>query len=70
MGQYVDVSKTSFILIFDIQREMQALKRQTHRLLIRSGSKEIQFSVWSSDNLRTLISIASSIKRLVVMQEY
>lgn len=52
-----------FILIFDIPRDSQALKRQVHRLLTRIGAKQIQFSVWKHDSLQELIDIASLIKK-------
>lgn len=52
-----------FILIFDVPRESQALKRQVHRLLVRISAKQIQFSVWKSKELQELIDIASFIKK-------
>jgi len=52
-----------FVLIFDIPTELGSVKRQTHRLLIRSGSKQVQRSVWKSKELSSLTEIASFIKK-------
>ncbi|MBI2542941.1 MAG: hypothetical protein HYW24_02030 [Candidatus Aenigmarchaeota archaeon] len=52
-----------FILIFDVPFGKEAEKRQTHRLLVRHGARMIQQSVWKSDSLQDLISIASLIKK-------
>ena len=62
MGHYY-VNNMEFILIFDVPREEQALKRQVHRLLVRADAKQIQFSVWKSKDLQNLIDIASFIKK-------
>ena len=55
--------KMDFVLIFDVPTELGSVKRQTDRLLVRSGAKQIQRSVWKSKELSSLIDIASFIKK-------
>ena len=52
-----------FILIFDIPTELESVKRQTHRILIRASAKQVQRSVWKSKSLQSLIDIADFIKK-------
>lgn len=52
-----------FVLIFDVPTELGSVKRQTDRLLVRSGAKQIQRSVWKSKELSSLTDIASFIKK-------
>lgn len=52
-----------FVLIYDIPTELESIQRQTHRLLVRIGARQIQRSVWSFDELSSLIDIASFIKK-------
>ena len=52
-----------FVLIFDVPTEMESVKRQTHRLLVRVGAKQIQRSVWKSKELQELTDIALFIKK-------
>lgn len=54
---------TEFIIIYDIPTELESMQRQTHRLLVRSGAKQLQISVWKSRELQTLIDIASFVKK-------
>jgi CRISPR-associated endonuclease Cas2 len=53
----------SFILIFDIPRKSQTLKRQVNRKLHQIKAKMLQHSVWKSRNLADLVKIASKIKK-------
>ena len=59
----IKVLKMEFVLIFDVPFEEEALKRQVNRLLNREGAKMIQQSVWKSNDLKSLIDIASLIKK-------
>lgn len=52
-----------FILTFDIPREMKALQRKVQRDLTKADARMIQFSLWESSSLETLIDIASLIKK-------
>lgn len=52
-----------FVLIFDIPTELGSVKRQTDRLLVRSGAKQIQRSVWKSRELQALVDVASFVKK-------
>ena len=52
-----------FVLIFDVPTELGSVKRQTHRLLIRSGAKQIQRSVWRYKELKNLVDIGVFIKK-------
>lgn len=63
VGHIYCVVKMEFILIFDVPRQSQSLKRQVHRLLIKADAKQIQFSVWKHKNLQSLTDIASFIKK-------
>lgn len=51
-----------FILIFDIPKKSQTLKRNVNRKLHSINAEKIQHSVWKSDNLSNLVKIASEIK--------
>ncbi|MBU5537580.1 MAG: hypothetical protein QW818_03940 [Candidatus Aenigmatarchaeota archaeon] len=53
----------NFILIYDIPTELESVQRQTHRLLVRNGCKQIQRSVWKSEELSTLMDIAIFVKK-------
>jgi len=48
----------SFILIFDIPREMKTLQRQVQRKLGRIGAEMVQFSVWKLEKLEELMDLA------------
>ena len=52
-----------FVLIFDVPFGEEAVKRQVHRMLVRTGAKLLQQSVWKHDSLEELVSIASMIKK-------
>lgn len=52
----------SFILIFDVPSELQTLKRQVDRKLVRMEAEMIQKSVWKFGDVKVLIDIASWIK--------
>jgi len=52
-----------FILTFDIPREMKALQRKVQRDLSKADARMIQFSLWESPSLESLIDIASLIKK-------
>lgn len=52
-----------FVLIFDIPLEEKSSAKQAQRLLTKAGAKQIQRSVWSFDELTSLIDIASFIKK-------
>lgn len=52
-----------FVLIFDIPTKLGSVKRQTDRLLVRSGAKQIQRSVWKSKELSDFIGVASFVKK-------
>jgi hypothetical protein len=48
----------SFILAFDIPRSEKLLKLRVNRMLHKIKAKKIQFSLWESEKLKELISIA------------
>lgn len=52
-----------FILIFDVPFGKEAVKRQTHRLLTRTGARMLQQSVWKHESLQDLIDTATFIKK-------
>lgn len=52
----------SFVLIFDIPLELQTLKRQVNRKLVRLGAEQVQRSVWKFNDLSQLTDIAIWIK--------
>lgn len=52
-----------FILTFDIPREMKSLQRRVQRHLVSMGARMIQFSLWETSELQSLIDIAREIKR-------
>ena len=52
----------TFVLIFDLPREAVLERKKVNLMLKRSGSKMIQFSVWSNNNLKELIPIALFIR--------
>ncbi len=51
------------VLIFDVPRDNVALAVKVWRDLNKLGAKKIQHSVWSSENLDSLVRIASFIKK-------
>ena len=53
-----------FILVFDIPRDMKSEKVKVWRDLNKLGAKMFQYSVWKSSDLKSLIGIASFIKKL------
>ena len=57
------VSKMEFVMIFDVPLEDRALARKVQRDLHKSGARMLQQSVWKSDSLQDLISIASLVKK-------
>ncbi len=57
------VNKMEFLLMFDVPLGEESVKRQTHRLLTRSGAKMLQQSVWKHESLQELIDIATFIKK-------
>ena len=52
-----------FILTFDIPREMKALQKKVQRDLSKADARMIQFSLWESSSLESLVDIASLIKK-------
>ena len=52
----------SFLLTFDIPREMKTLQRQVQRDLHRIDAEMLQFSLWKSENLDELLRIALTIR--------
>jgi len=52
----------SFLLTFDIPREMKTLQRQVQRDLHRIDAEMLQFSLWKSENLDELLKIALTIR--------
>ena len=55
--------KMKFVLIFDIPLEEKSKTKQEQRVLSRIGARQIQKSVWSSDELGSLTDVASFIKK-------
>ena len=54
---------TEFVLVFDIPRDKPLLALRVNRTLKRIGATKFQHSVWRSENLQDLISLATFIKR-------
>lgn len=54
----------SFVLVFDIPREMQTERRVINRELHRAGAEMIQQSFWRHENLKSLIEFAIRIRNL------
>jgi hypothetical protein len=52
----------SFLLTFDIPREMKTLQRQVQRDLHRIDAEMLQFSLWKSEKLDELLKIALTIR--------
>ncbi len=52
-----------FILTFDIPRDLVSVRKKTNRDLQKLGAKKIQHSLWKSNNLKSLIDIATFIKK-------
>jgi uncharacterized protein (UPF0128 family) len=52
----------SFILTFDIPRELALERKHVNLSLRRMNAKMIQFSVWEHENLSDLIKVALKIK--------
>ncbi|MBI1978729.1 MAG: hypothetical protein HYS62_01550 [Candidatus Aenigmarchaeota archaeon] len=52
-----------FILTFDMPRELTRVRKKVHRDLIKIDSKKFQQSLWKSRDLRSLIEIATFIKK-------
>jgi len=52
----------SFLLTFDIPREMKTLQRQVQRDLHRIDAEMLQFSLWKSEKLDELLRIALTIR--------
>jgi len=55
--------KIEYILSFDIPRELNTARRKINRDLNKINAKMIHHSLWKSENLKELISIANEIKR-------
>jgi len=54
----------NFTLVFDIPTEEKSFKVKINRILNKINAKQIQRSVWQSDNLEELIRIATLIKNI------
>lgn len=52
-----------YILIYDIPKEMNALRNRVHRKLKKLKIEKLQDSVWSSENSEELEDVAKEIKR-------
>ena len=52
----------SFLITFDIPREMKTLQRQVQRDLHRIDAEMLQFSLWKSEKLDELLKIALTIR--------
>jgi len=52
-----------YIIIYDMPREKKVLQVQVNRALKNLRAERIQHSVWESDNLKGLKTIASRIKQ-------
>jgi len=52
----------SFLITFDIPREMKTLQRQVQRDLHRIDAEMLQFSLWKSEKLDELLRIALTIR--------
>ena len=52
----------AYVLIYDIPKELSALRVRVNRSLHAMNAKLIQHSVWKSKNLKGLIEIAKLIK--------
>lgn len=63
LRHYHLVNKMEFVMIFDVPLEDRALARKVQRDLGKIGAKMLQQSVWKSDSLQDLISIASLVKK-------
>ncbi|HDJ96744.1 MAG TPA: hypothetical protein ENG45_01585 [Candidatus Aenigmarchaeota archaeon] len=53
----------SFIIIFDIPRNLSLVALRVNRTLKRIGANKIQHSAWRCKDLNALISIANFIKQ-------
>ncbi len=52
-----------FILTFDIPRDATRIRKKVHRDLIKMNSRKIQYSLWKSKDLNSLVDIAIFIKK-------
>jgi hypothetical protein len=52
----------SFILIFDIPKEMRTLELKVNRFLHSINARMLQHSVWKSTDLNQLMDVAMLIK--------
>lgn len=55
--------KNKYILSFDLPRELNTERRRINRDLNKMNAKMIHHSTWKSDDLKSLIEIASFIKK-------
>jgi hypothetical protein len=55
--------QNEFLLTFDIPKESNTLRVRIFRNLIKLNAKLIHHSLWKSENLKELMSIANEIKR-------
>ena len=55
--------QNEFLLTFDIPKESNTLRVRIFRDLINLNAKLIHHSLWRSENLKELMSIANEIKR-------
>lgn len=54
----------SFVLVFDIPKEMQRERRTINRELHRADAERVQDSFWKHNNLKILMEIAMHIRRV------
>jgi uncharacterized protein (UPF0128 family) len=54
--------KMSFILTFDIPRELTSERKRVNLSLRKINAKTLQFSVWKHENLSDLMKVAIMIK--------
>ncbi|MCD6403431.1 MAG: hypothetical protein J7K98_03815 [Candidatus Aenigmarchaeota archaeon] len=56
-------SQNSFLIVFDIPRDIPLLALRVNRMLKRINAQKFQHSIWKSEKLNELIAIATFIKQ-------
>ena len=54
----------SYVIVFDIPRNLAVERVRMHRELRKIGAKNIQHSLWRHKNLKSLIKIGIEIRKL------
>ncbi len=53
-----------FVLVFDLPRNLAVERVRLHRELTRLGAKNVQHSLWSHDDLNSLMKLGIEIRKL------